>query len=241
MMSVEGWNLIRLPKSYTVRRWNCRAIPIVVILVFTKITSLDLTRMRRKRIAISFFRSFRVMSGNISSLVDASLDTSHDTNIVLFHVSSKPTGFVYRGGTRCYSWLHFHRLWCSSLSLLSFFHIGKENAVAQADSLLHSLNSNSGAQSQKAYRLSMLRSVQQLVYKWFGNNEDFDRELEDLFLRTNESLIHQILRNSCVPLGYILVFFCGNMVPDPSPPPSTNTSSVCPEYSLLCLEWERSW
>ena len=102
-MSVEGWNLIRLPKNYTVRRWNCRAIPIVISLVFTKITSLDLTQMRRKRIALSFFRSFRVMSGNISSLVDASLDTSHDANIVLFHVSSKPTGFVYRGGTRCYS------------------------------------------------------------------------------------------------------------------------------------------
>ena len=84
--------------------------------------------------------------------------------------------------------------------------------------------------------MSMLRNVKQLVDKYYKENEDFDRELEDLFLRTNESLIHQILRNSCVPLGYILVFFCGNMVPDPSPPPPTNTSSVCPEYLLLCLE-----
>ena len=61
---------------------------------------------------------------------------------------------------------------------------------------------------------------------WLPNtippNEDFDKELQALFTTTRQSVIHQLLRNSCVPLGYIVVYFCASMIPDP--PPSSDSA-----------------
>lgn len=89
---------------------------------------------------------------------------------------------------------------------------------------LSSLNTNNGDQQQREDRQSMLESVRRLVAEWYPENKEFNSKLDSLFNQTRVSMIHKLLNNSCTPLGYIIVFFCANMVPDPSPP--TNPS-VC--------------
>lgn len=95
--------------------------------------------------------------------------------------------------------------------------------------LLSILNSNNGDQKQKDDSKLLLDAVRELVAKYYPLNPEFDKKLEALFMKRTISMIHQVLRNSCVPLGYSLVFFCANKIPDP---PIPTNSPVCFESSL---------
>ena len=95
--------------------------------------------------------------------------------------------------------------------------------------LLSILNSNNGDQKQKDDSKLLLDAVRELVAKYYPLNPEFDKKLEALFMKRTISMIHQVLRNSCVPLGYSLVFLCANKIPDP---PIPTNSPVCFESSL---------
>lgn len=113
---------------------------------------------------------------------------------------------------------------------LSVLYIETGYTVAQAKMARSSLNSNNGDDAEREDGQSYYESVRELAAKYYSPNEDFDKELQALFTTTRKSIIHQLLRNSCVPLGYIVVYFCASMIPDP---PSSSDSTVCFESSFV--------
>ena len=104
-------------------------------------------------------------------------------------------------------------------------YIGSDDAYVKAKTLFQSLNSNDGDAHQREYRIYVLDCVTELIKKRDIDDSSIFDDLKALLIMTNESARHQLLRNSCIPLGYILVFFCGNLIPDP-PSESTNPSNV---------------
>ena len=64
--------------------------------------------------------------------------------------------------------------------------------------LLSILNSNNGDQKQKDDSKLLLDAVRELVAKYYPLNPEFDKKLEALFMKRTISMIHQVLRNSCV-------------------------------------------
>lgn len=105
---------------------------------------------------------------------------------------------------------------------LSVLYVETGYTVAQAKMARSSLNSNNGDDAEREDGQSYYESVRELASKYYSPNEDFDKELRALFTTTRQSVIHQLLRNSCVPLGYIVVYFCASMIPDP--PPSSDSA-----------------